>query len=667
VIQTFRPGSRFGGRSDERFEVERKVGQGAQGLVILARDHRLNRQVAIKVCTAPSGVGRQQFLRRFDRELQLTSRVNHPHIVSIHDCDETKDGCPYVVLEWMERGALDGFAHRTRKEGLHTPLPWIGYYASAISAGLRAVHSRQIVHRDIKPDNILVNADGVAKITDFGIAKDVSDEAMPLTEMGMALGTLGFMAPEQLRGLPISQSDIFSLGVTLYALVTGKVLPQQKKEHIPLGIPLEAAWDGLPRDLTAFLKRLTAPRTEDRAANIDEVLELIRGVDWSQELGVELPAEDLPPLPSGAFVSGATSMFGSVADEGVLTSETLPLNRSEGDLIPSEESMTGAPEEFPGETRSQGPEKNVEGALPSVTRVQIRSKSDIKAPILGTRELDGLDFDEDDEEPEAAFDRLALPSKRMLFGVSGLAAVGLLLFMLFSASVGPVEPGQFPAKIEQLEGYAASGSWQEATDLLSELPKAATDLPGGQLLEATDRLLAGDRSLSTDLGPGLLEQEGVLGAQTRILVAASLRLKSPTSYPAAIEAYRAVLSCSAPVCAPLRSRAQRGLRESCFVAGPTLAVCSEHLSAFPERTTRLAASLVLEGDGHSISAHEQLATLLPQLLSGDPATCNEITALRSLVARDNLTPLTRGLVGTAALRGARTPGDCSLFDGTAPR
>ena len=197
------------------------------------------------------------------------------------------------------------------------------------------------------------------------------------------------------------------------------------------------------------------------------------------------------------------------------------------------------------------------------------------------------------------------------------------------------------------------------------LPKAATDFPGGQLLAATDGLLAG--STSTTVDPGLLEQEGVLGAQARMLAAASLRLESPNSYSDAIENYRAVLACSEPECASLVSRAQRGLRESCFVAGTSLAVCGEHLSAFPERTNRLAASLILAGDGHPAAAQEQLAPLLPELLSGELASCNELAALRSLSARDNLDPLTRGMLGTATRRSARTPGDCSLFDGTASK
>jgi serine/threonine protein kinase len=252
---------------------------------------------------------RRLLLERFERELLLSSRVSHPHVLQVHDCGELRDGRPYVLLEWMDRGDLVELLDTAWAVKSNLPLRHIHYYATSIASAMRAVHAAQVVHRDIKPDNVLLRKDGVAKITDFGVAKDISGESSDLTEVGQTMGTLGFMAPEQLLGLPGPQSDIFSFGITLYRLICAKVPPQVTVNAIPVGRILEEAWEDVPESWTPFLKKLTAPQLEDRAASFDAVLELLRDIDPSEiDDRPLLNPEHLPPLPSAEFgaVGGVT-------------------------------------------------------------------------------------------------------------------------------------------------------------------------------------------------------------------------------------------------------------------------------------------------------------------------------------------------------------------------
>jgi len=190
-------------------------------------------------------------------------------------------------------------------------LGWVHYYASAVAAGLRATHAAEIIHRDIKPANILIGRGGVAKVMDFGIAKDTSFEGPSLTEMGQTLGTLGFMAPEHLAAMPVPQSDIFSLGVTLYTLLTGRLPEQARKDSIPTGVILDPAWELIPSYIKPFLMKMTAPSVGKRFGNCVEVLAALDQLQPGEDTRIHFPADALPPLPSRAFVSGVTAAFGT--------------------------------------------------------------------------------------------------------------------------------------------------------------------------------------------------------------------------------------------------------------------------------------------------------------------------------------------------------------------
>jgi len=300
-------GSRFGGRDGRRFEIRERVGSGGQAVVFRAVDTRLGRTVAVKVCIEPGWAERRHFLARFERELQLTSRVAHPHVLHIYDCGELEQGEPWVLLEWMGGGSLAGRVKQLARQGRALPLAYVNYYARAVAAALRAAHAADVVHRDVKPDNVLISQTGVAKLTDFGIARDLAEGAPVLTGPGDVVGTPGYMAPEQLNGESGPLSDIFSLGVTIYFAVTGTLLPQMRAmRNLPVGVALDEAWESLPGSVVPLLKSMCALHLEDRPQSMDDALRRIAATDWS-EVDRSLPSPtELPPLPTRVFVTGLT-------------------------------------------------------------------------------------------------------------------------------------------------------------------------------------------------------------------------------------------------------------------------------------------------------------------------------------------------------------------------
>ena len=400
-------GSRFGGTDGRRFVVEEEVGRGGQAVVFRLLDTRLSRPVALKLCIAPEGVARRRFLERFERELRLTSRVRHPHVLQLHDCGELAGGFPYVMLEWMQLGPLSTLVDRQAELGSTLPLPYVGYYARAMASALCAVHRADIVHRDIKPANILIGNGGVAKLTDFGISRDLAPGALKLTDTGTAMGTPGFMAPEQLGGQSGPLSDIFSFGVTLYVTLTGR-LPQQvcSSSGLPLGILLDAAWEQLPPRFVGLIRRLCAPRVEGRPDSMKDAQRLIEQADWS---GGAAPVErgGLPPLPSRVFSTGGT--------------EALPVDFH-------------LPEVGEAPTPSHDPD-------PAITSYDETLPMTAAAPVV----LAGAEGDEPGEEAEVAEVEDREPDvgegRRwgLLIGVGVVLLVGVVGVLLWGGGSGPDE------------------------------------------------------------------------------------------------------------------------------------------------------------------------------------------------------------------------------------
>jgi eukaryotic-like serine/threonine-protein kinase len=207
-----------------RYRLEAQVGRGGMSTVYRAFDTVLERSVAIKLMHREIAADSDQ-LERFRREARAVAQLAHPHIVTVIDAgEEPGEGdsgdaaTPYIVFEFVNGETLKD---RIRREG-PLEIPQAIAYAIEIARALGAAHERLIVHRDVKPQNILIGAEGSAKITDFGIARSLTEEG--LTADGRVLGTTDYVSPEQALGQPVTgQSDLYSLGVVLYEMLTGEV------------------------------------------------------------------------------------------------------------------------------------------------------------------------------------------------------------------------------------------------------------------------------------------------------------------------------------------------------------------------------------------------------------------------------------------------------------
>jgi eukaryotic-like serine/threonine-protein kinase len=255
---------------DGRYRIVRKLGAGGMADVYLAEDQELGRRVAIKILNGRHA-NDDQFIERFRREAKNAAALNHPNIVSIYDRGEAEDTY-YIAMEY-----LDG---RTLKELIvghgQAPVRVAVEYARQILSALRFAHRHGIVHRDIKPHNVLVDREGRVKVTDFGIARAGTSQ---MTETGSIVGTAQYLSPEQARGGEVDQrSDLYSLGVVLYELVTGKT-PFEGDTPVEIAMkhlsntpqtPSELRSD-IPSELDMVIMRALAKDPEERYQSADEM------------------------------------------------------------------------------------------------------------------------------------------------------------------------------------------------------------------------------------------------------------------------------------------------------------------------------------------------------------------------------------------------------------
>src|ERR671921_710594 len=257
---------------DDRYDVVRPLGSGGMGEVYLARDRVLGRDVALKVLRGQYA-GDEEFAERFKREAMSAASLSHPNIVQIYDRGETEEGASYIAMEYVPGGTLK---ERISKEG---PLEATDAASSGaqVAEALGAAHDRGMVHRDIKPQNVLLAARGGAKVADFGIARAGSSATISRT--GSVIGTAGYMSPEQALGNPATpKSDLYSLGVVLYEALTGElpytadnpIAVSMKHVNEPLRPPIEID-PSIPEGMNALVTKLLAKDPEDRYADADEL------------------------------------------------------------------------------------------------------------------------------------------------------------------------------------------------------------------------------------------------------------------------------------------------------------------------------------------------------------------------------------------------------------
>ena len=279
---------------DNRYEVLERIGTGGMAVVYKARCHRLNRLVAIKILK-PELASDEDFLRRFQSESQAVAMLSHTNIVSIYDVCRS-DGLDYIVME-----LIDGMSLKQYMIKRGTPLNWREalHFITQIVRALGHAHSRGIVHRDIKPHNIMVLRDGSVKVTDFGIARLTSAAQATLTQE--ALGSVHYISPEQAKGSHVDgRSDLYSVGVMLYEMLTGRLpfegetpvfVAIQHINSIPIS-PRELNPD-IPEALEAITMKAMAPNADQRYLSAEEMLEDLK--EFRRNPGCPLPKQETKP------------------------------------------------------------------------------------------------------------------------------------------------------------------------------------------------------------------------------------------------------------------------------------------------------------------------------------------------------------------------------------
>ena len=205
------------------------LGVGGMGQVYLAEDPRLGRKVALKLLPRPLSTDPDR-LRRFEQEARAASALSHPNVCGVHEVGDTADGRRYIAMEHVPGESLRQMLGRHVTGDLRIPLHQVIDIAQQIASGLEAAHAAGVVHRDVKPENVIVRPDGLVKVLDFGLAKtelpasfDARQRQWAHTEPGMVIGTVQYMSPEQARGLSVdARTDVWSVGAVMYEMLTGR-------------------------------------------------------------------------------------------------------------------------------------------------------------------------------------------------------------------------------------------------------------------------------------------------------------------------------------------------------------------------------------------------------------------------------------------------------------
>ncbi|HEX2030947.1 MAG TPA: protein kinase [Actinomycetota bacterium] len=286
----------------DRYELEEPVGRGGMAEVFKATDRTLGRTVAVKIL-AVRFASDPRFVSRFRREAQAAAALNHPNVVSVFDTGSDGDD-HYIVMEYVEGETL---ADLLAREG-SLPADRAAAIAGAVAAALGAAHDKGLVHRDVKPANVMLTGAGEVKVMDFGIARAAAHDT--LTQTGMVMGTASYLSPEQAQGHPVDpRSDVYSLGCVLYEMLTGRppftgdsavsIAYKHVREH-PL--PVSRLSPDVPEDLAGVTMRALSKDVDRRFASGREMHEALAGAAGAAALAATEPMAaggDTAVLPAG--------------------------------------------------------------------------------------------------------------------------------------------------------------------------------------------------------------------------------------------------------------------------------------------------------------------------------------------------------------------------------
>ncbi len=291
---------------NNRYRVDGTLGNGGMALVYVGTDTLLRRRVAIKVLRDQFSSD-DDFVKRFSFEAQSAAKLSHPNIVNIYDFGR-EDHAYYIVMELVDGSTLGDLL----RDGRALPEPVAVDYAIQIASGLAYAHRQNLMHRDVKPANILVTQDDVVKLSDFGIARAVSEHTLGVTQPGMVMGSVSYISPEQAQGHDIDErSDLYSVGVVLYQMLTGK-LPFSGDNPVAVALkhvsepapPIDPKAAGVSPAVAAIVARLLRKDPKERFASATELASALR------------EARERPHVaaaPDASFADAPTMRFSAVS------------------------------------------------------------------------------------------------------------------------------------------------------------------------------------------------------------------------------------------------------------------------------------------------------------------------------------------------------------------
>ena len=387
-----------------RYEIIMKIGSGGMADVYKAKDHVLNRLVAIKVLKQEYSTD-ATFVKKFRVEAQSAAGLSHPNIVNVYDVGED-DGVYFIVMELVQGITLKNYIDMKGKLDIREALN----ISVQIASGLSAAHENRIIHRDIKPQNIIMSRDGKVKVTDFGIAK-VADSTTVTTT---AAGTVHYISPEQARGgYSDERSDIYSLGITMYEMVTGRV-PFEGETNVAVALmhiqseitPPRQLEPSIPVSFEKIILKCTQKKPERRYASARELIADLRKV-------LTHPDGEYVVIP-GAIPHGRTIVMN---DDDIDSLKAASLRKNFG--TKPEETYVEEPEEEEEEKPVQKP---------------VQKKRPVKKKDLEEDDDDEFDKDEEDDDDEEV--NPALSKVMMALGIGGFIILAVIIFFIIGHAAG---------------------------------------------------------------------------------------------------------------------------------------------------------------------------------------------------------------------------------------